>query len=91
MSRRICTLGDIRFVECDGLGTLLVSKTNGSKETLIHTERGYDSQGMPFMLYRCNNCGRQRDNFEELRAHLGKFNELIDPFNYPEGKENPAG
>lgn len=81
---RICILADVRFCSV-GDGLLTVHKVNAEGEPFdeyVHTDMWMtdDIKGW----WRCNNCGKQNEDYQEIRKHLGKFNELIDPFNYPE-------
>jgi hypothetical protein len=91
MSRRICILADVRYVICTG-GTLEVYKIE-PKDGLPHVDwqpvHTKESEG-DFEFWRCNNCGNQKNSWADMKTHLGRFHELIDPFNYPEGGGVPG-
>lgn len=92
MSRRICILADVRYViGTDTLDVYKIESTDGLPKAdwePVHTE---PREGDSFELWRCNNCGHQFPNWEQTKPHLGRFHDLIDPFNYPEETKNPAG
>lgn len=89
MNRRICTLGGVRYV-LSSEGELQVYKVEagdglpGVDWQPLHIE----PSAKEFELWRCNNCGKQEYSYEPVRSHLGKFHELIDPFNFE--KETPS-
>jgi hypothetical protein len=85
MGRRICILGDVRYVLglADGVDVYKIQASDGlpaaDAEPVHHDPKEADCE-----FWRCNNCGQQFPNWEQTRPHLGKFHDLIDPFNYPE-------
>lgn len=84
---KMCVMTDVRYCVLDenSVEVYRVISTGETSGEPISVAENDESSGM---FYRCYNCGRQRKKFDEMRLHLGKFNELVDPFNYPK-KENP--
>lgn len=90
MKQKMCILADVRAVLIQD-GTLEVYRIAGDGIEVgdpVHSERVTSSDDR---LYRCNNCGATtpgHDSFT-MKDHLGRFHELVDPFNWPE-KETPG-
>lgn len=86
MNRRICILADIRAIQTHA-GILEVFKIDSDgyeKGSPVATESV--ESNVVDRWYRCNNCGNEAraPNGFAMKEHLGRFHEVIDPFNIEE-------
>lgn len=77
MTFRICIFNDI----------LIRSARFGSEVVYKCTAEGAEGDSVSefssdklFRTYVCMNCGVEMDSFSNVRMHLGKKHEMVDPF-----------
>jgi len=81
MSFRICTMNDLRVDLSLPAGRgVFRCDTDGLETGELLKELEYKKTYRKYVCIRCGVEKNGSDNFDEMRQHLGKPHELIDPF-----------
>lgn len=83
MKQVLCLMRDINVHEVmDGVGVQSTIDSEGNVKEFI---KEYPASNKSMRVYECRACKaffNGNESFDECKAHLGKFNEQIHPFNH---------